>query len=128
VLLAALLGLALLVALGLAIAVSVNERRRDFAVLRAMGFTRRQIRRSVLTQALTTVAIGIVIGLPVGIVAGRWAWRVFADQLGIAPDATVPILALAAMTGIVVLGALVAAIRPAYIAAHRRPAETLRAQ
>ena len=121
VLLAAVLGVALLIALGLAIAVSVNERKRDLAVLRAMGFTRAQLRRSVLAQALTTVLIGIVIGLPLGIVAGRWSWGVFADELGIAPDATVPIRSLAAMAAVVALGAIVAAARPASVARAANP-------
>jgi FtsX-like permease family len=128
VLLAGLLGLALLIALALSIAVSVNARRRDLAVLRAMGFTRAQVRRSVRVQALTTVAIGIVVGLPAGIIAGRWSWRVFAIELGVVPNASVPVLVLLAVAAVVVVGALAAAARPAHVAARTRPAETLRAQ
>ena len=125
VLLAALLGMALLVALGLSIGVSVNQRRRDLAVLRAIGFTRSQVRRSVRWQALTTIGIGVAVGLPVGIVFGRWGWRVFAEDLGIAPEATLPMLALLAIVAIVVAGALTAAVWPARRAAHLEPATTL---
>jgi putative ABC transport system permease protein len=128
VLLAGLLGLALLIALALAIAVSVNERRRELAVLRAVGFTRSQLRQSIWWQALTTVIIGVVIGIPAGIIAGRWGWRVFAEQLGVAPAATLPVLALLVMAAVVVVGALVAAARPAYVAGHTSPAVALRSQ
>jgi putative ABC transport system permease protein len=128
VLLAGLLGVALLIALALSIAVSVNARRRDLAVLRAMGFTRAQVRRSVHVQALTTVMIGIVVGLPVGVIAGRWSWRLFAEELGVAPRAVVPVVALLAISGFVVIGALAAAVRPAYVAARTQPAVTLRSQ
>ena len=50
---------------------SVRRRRRDFAVLRALGFTRRQVRGAVSWQAgaLTGAALGL--GIPAGIFGGR---------------------------------------------------------
>ena len=53
-------------ALGLTLLTSVRRRRRDLALLKAVGFTRRQLVTALSWQASVAAAIGIVIGLPVG--------------------------------------------------------------
>ena len=45
----------------------VTEKRRDIAILRTMGMTRRQIGRIFLTQGLTFGALGTVLGVSLGI-------------------------------------------------------------
>ena len=59
---------------------SVLRRRRDFAILRALGFTSRQVRATLCWQALTLAGIALLIGVPAGIACGRLCWHVFADQ------------------------------------------------
>jgi putative ABC transport system permease protein len=126
--LAGVLAIALLAALALSIAGTVNARRRDFAIYRAMGFTRGQAASSVRWQSLTTVAVGIVIGIPAGILVGRWTWRRFAGDLGVGLGVTTPLLLLAAVALVAVVAALLAAARPARLASRLRPAEILHTQ
>ena len=79
-------GLAI-VTLGSLLAASVRQRRREFAVLRSLGFSTGQVRRSVMWQAVTVSVIAVAVGIPFGIIAGRWIWQLSAEQLGIARDA-----------------------------------------
>ena len=65
---------------------SVRRRRRDLAVLRTMGFVRRQVWLSVFWQTATLVTIALVIGIPLGALLGRFAWNVFAEDLGAIPE------------------------------------------
>ena len=107
---------------------SVRRRRRDLAVLRAIGFTPRQVRASVAWQAATLTAVALIIGVPVGLVYGRLAWQIFAGQLGIPPVPTIPLLSLATMVaGALVLAVAVAAV-PGRSATRARPAEVLRVE
>ncbi len=55
--------------------VSTRRRRRDLAMLRALGFTGRQLRTAVAVQATAMAGIALVVGLLGGIVFGRAAWR-----------------------------------------------------
>jgi FtsX-like permease family len=93
------------VALTLTLLTSARRRRRDLALLKALGFTRGQLSAVVAWQSTVTVAIGVCIGVPLGIVFGHAMWDLFAHELFAIPDATVPLLA----TGLVALGALVLA-------------------
>ena len=71
--LAGLLGLAAAAALGHALVTSIRRRRRDLAVLKTLGFVRRQVSATVAWQATTLAVIALVLGVPLGIAAGRWA-------------------------------------------------------
>ncbi len=126
-LLAGVLAIALLAALALSLGASVNARRRDYAVLRAIGFTSKQVARAVRWHGLAALGAGIVFGIPLGIVVGRWLWGQFAEVLGVSPDPTVPAAALLVLAVLAPLGALVAAIGPARRAMRAHPAEILRA-
>lgn len=126
--LAALLALAMLAALGLALASSVNGRRHHYAVLRVLGFRRGQVARSVRWQALATMAAGVVAGIPAGIVTGRALWRAFARELGLGSGSSVPVGLLTVVTLVALLGALLAAVVPARRAARRAPARALTTQ
>ena len=76
--------------LGLTLVASVRRRRRDFALLKTLGFTRGQLAGAVAWQSTVIAVIGLVIGVPVGIAAGRWLWLLFAHELSAVPDPTVP--------------------------------------
>lgn len=119
---------AAVIGLSLAVVVSVRSRRRELAILRALGFTGRQLRTSVRVQALATMAVALVVGVPVGVALGRLAWRAFASQLGVAAGPVVPVWVLAATVvgGCVV--ALLAAALPARTASRVDPATVLRSE
>jgi predicted lysophospholipase L1 biosynthesis ABC-type transport system permease subunit len=107
---------------------SIRRRRRDLAILKALGFVRPQLRGTVAWQATTLVAIALVIGLPVGIAAGRWGWRVFTGQLGVLPVPVVPlVLILVAVPAALFLANVVAAL-PGRAAARTQPAVVLRSE
>jgi hypothetical protein len=111
-----------------ALVTTARRRRRDFAVLRTIGFTRRQSRLAVAWQATMLVVVGIVVGVPLGIAAGRLAWRWLADDF---PVVYVPPLALVAVVLVVPIALLVAnalAAGPARSVARIRPAEALRTE
>jgi hypothetical protein len=78
-------------ALGLTLVASVRRRRRDLAVLKAIGFTRRQVAATIAWQATVVAIIGIAVGVPLGIALGRWLWTLFARQIYAVPEPTVPV-------------------------------------
>ena len=122
-----------LVAVGLAalaqtLVVVVRSRRRDLAILKTLGFDRRQLLATVVCQATTLAAIGLLIGLPIGDALGRWAWNLFAGQLGVVPDAVTPIPLLLLIVPAAITLANFVAIVPARVAARTPPALVLRAE
>jgi ABC-type lipoprotein release transport system permease subunit len=107
---------------------AVRRRRRDLALLRALGFERRQCIASVAWQANTIVLIGLLIGVPAGVALGRWIWTNFAEGLGILPVPRVPAVAvLVTIAGALLLANLIA-VFPARAAARARPADVLRTE
>jgi ABC-type antimicrobial peptide transport system permease subunit len=127
-LMAAVLALAAIGALALTLTSSVRSRRREFALLKALGFTRRQLGASVAWQSTVAAVLGVVIGVPVGIAVGRWLWTLFANGIDAVPAPNVPLFALT----LVALGAIafanVVALVPARIAAGTRTAVLLRSE
>jgi hypothetical protein len=95
------------------IASGTRARRRELAVVRALGATPRQIRASVRWHSVVVVALGLAVGLPVGIIVGRITFAAFARDLGVAPRPLVPLLLPVVMVGVVVAIAWVASIIPA---------------
>lgn len=106
----------------------VRARRRELAVLKAIGLTRRQALASVLVQATTLVCAALVVAVPCGLLAGRVAWGAMARWLGVAEDlaAWTPAAALV-IGGSVAVANLIAFVR-ARAAARVRPAVALRSE
>ncbi len=117
-----------MVALGLTLSASVRRRRRDLALLRALGFTGRQLRAVVAWQASVSGLVGVVVGVPLGILLGRWLWTLFARYIDAVPEPTVPVLSVV----IVVLATLVlanaVAALPGRSAARTSTAQVLRGE
>ena len=98
-------------ALVLTLMASVRRRRRDLALLKALGFTRRQLAASVAWQSTIAVGGGVVAGVPLGIVAGRALWDLFAHELHVVARPSVPVLALLLVgAGALVLANVIAAL------------------
>ena len=127
-LLAAGLAVGAVIALGLTLMASVRRRRRDLALLKTLGLTRRQLASCVSWQASAVIVAGIVAGIPAGVVVGRWLWILFAEQIYAVPSATVPVLSLCYVAlGALVLANLVAAF-PGRSASRTPAALVLRAE
>lgn len=115
------------IAVGHLLVTSVQRRRRDFAVLKSLGFGRAQTYRTVCVQATTVALVGIVIGLVVGAALGAFVWRAAAGRVGVLGEVEVPGLLLVGIAMVtVVLANLIAAV-PARTAARTPVAVTLRA-
>lgn len=113
-------------ALGHGLVTAVRRRRRDLAVLRAVGFTPRDVGATIAWHAVTVVALGLLAGVPAGIVIGRMAWRTVTGTVGVVDAPTIPLLSLSmAAVGAIAIAVLVALV-PARMAARHRPAAHLR--
>jgi putative ABC transport system permease protein len=126
--LAALLAAMAIGTLAYALASSVRRRRRDLAILKVLGFRRAQVSASVAWQANAIAAIAIVVGLPTGIAAGHFAWRLFANQLGVPPRPTVSAIALVIVVAATLVLANITAFVPARLAARTRASVALRSE
>jgi hypothetical protein len=115
-------------ALGLTLVASVRRRQRELALLRTLGFTGRQLAAAVAWQSSVAVGLGMLVGVPLGIIAGRWLWTLFANNIDVVTEITVPPLAIVlVIAGAVVLANMVAAI-PGRLAARTPTANLLRAE
>lgn len=104
--LGAFLALVAAVAVVHALVTSVRRRRRDLAVLRAVGFVRRQVSIAVACQSATMVLVGILVGAPLGVAVGRLTWSSVARALGVVDAPTVPFLDIGTAMFVAVLVAL----------------------
>ncbi|MFM9368709.1 FtsX-like permease family protein [Streptomyces sp. Da 82-17] len=114
-----LLGLSVLIAfLGIlnTLALSVSERTRELGLLRAVGMTRRQIRRTVSAESVLLALVGGVLGAVVGIVGGAMFQHAVVGQPVFA--LTVPLDTVALALLVCLLGGLLAAALPARRAAR----------
>ena len=112
-------------AVGHALAIAVRRRRRELAVLRALGLTRRQTRVVVVTHGSVLAGIGLVTGVPLGIVLGRGLWRVVAAFTPLAYRPPLALLVLLLIGPVTVLTANLLAVWPGQHAARLSPAQVL---
>ena len=116
------------IALGLTLVTSVRRRRTDLALLKSLGFTKRQLASAIAWQASVAVGIGCLIGIPLGIALGRFLWDLFVRQIDAVPDPTVPTWSIVLIAvGALILANVVAAI-PGRIAANTPTAQLLRSE
>ncbi len=107
-------------ALGYLLIASVARRRPESALLKALGFVRRQTAAVVFWQASAVAVIGVIIGLPLGAAVGQAIWRVFAFDLGMVAVPVVPGWQLVALAAGVLVAANALAVVPAVAAARSR--------
>jgi putative ABC transport system permease protein len=89
---------------------SIHERTRELGMMRAIGTSRRQVRRIVRYESLITALIGGVLGLAIGLLLGAMTTVALSDQgftLQIPVASLIVFLVLAALAGVL------AAIPPA---------------
>jgi putative ABC transport system permease protein len=104
------------------LALSVFERTRELGMLRAVGMTRRQVRRMVRHESVITALIGAALGLPLGIFLALLVTNALSQyDLQFA----VPRGSLVAFVVVAIIAGLLAAILPARRAARLRVLEAL---
>jgi putative ABC transport system permease protein len=107
---------------------TVSRRRHDVAVLRTLGFLKRQVSAMVAWQATTFAVLAIVFGLPIGAAIGRLTWTVVTNRLGLPADSVVPTVQLALVALIALALVNVIAVFPRVLATRRPPATVLHSE
>jgi hypothetical protein len=126
--LAAILAAGAIGALGLTLIASVRRRRREFALLKTLGFTQRQLAATVAWQSSVPAIVGVIFGVPLGIAFGRWLWTLFARGISVVPDPNVPVLSIVVVAAGAIVFANLAAVFPGRIAARTPTALLLRTE
>jgi putative ABC transport system permease protein len=92
---------------------TVFERTRELGMLRAIGMSRRQLRRMIRHESIVTALIGAALGIPVGIVLA-----IMVGQAIEYPTFTIPVGTLVVFVIVAILAGILAAIFPARRAAR----------
>jgi hypothetical protein len=116
------------IAIGHLLVTSVNNRRRDFAILKTFGFTRHQVSSTVSWQATTVATLGLVAGFALGLPIGTLLWRATAARVGVLDVVVLPAIVLTAITIATYAIANAVALVPARRAANTRAAIALRTE
>jgi putative ABC transport system permease protein len=108
--------------------ITVAQRAREFALLRTLGASRRQVLRSVLTEGLVLGVLGSVVGLGVGIVVASGLRALF-KAVGVDLPSSGTVIAsrtiiVSLLVGILVT--LIASLAPALRATRVPPVAALR--
>ncbi|SEF08716.1 ABC transporter permease [Jiangella alba] len=115
-------------AVGHGLVTAVRQRRRELAVLRAVGMTPAQSTVAVTAQSLVLALAGLAFGVPLGLALGRTVWRSVATTMRahyVAPGGWQLVAVVALLT---VLAAVLLAAWPARRAASLRVGSVLRAE
>jgi putative ABC transport system permease protein len=87
---------------------TVFERTRELGMLRAVGMTRRQVRRMIRHESVITALIGAALGIPVGVVLALMVGKAIKYSAFTIPVGTLVVFVIAA-----IIAGIIAAIFPA---------------
>lgn len=99
---------------------TVFERTRELGMLRAVGMTRRQVRRMIRHESIVTALIGAALGIPVGIVLALMVGKAIKYAAF-----TIPVGTLVTFIFAAIIAGIVAAIFPARRAGRLNVLEAL---
>jgi predicted lysophospholipase L1 biosynthesis ABC-type transport system permease subunit len=111
-----------------ALVTTVRRRRRDLAILRALGFTHRQTRLAIGWQASTLAFVGLVVGIPLGLALGRTSWRWLAESFPVVYAPPLPVVVVIVVVPAALALANALAAEPARRAGRIKPAQALRTE
>lgn len=123
-----LLAVAVVIALvGIAntLGLSVLERGREHALLRALGLTRRQLRAMLATEAVLLAVVATLLGTMLGVVFAGFGVEALIEPVAAGADLVLPGWQLAATVVTAAVAGLVACVLPARRAARVAPAAGL---
>jgi putative ABC transport system permease protein len=101
---------------------SVLERTREIGLLRSIGMTRRQLRRTITLESVAIALLGAVLGLVLGLIYGVLLQRVLKDDLTVL---SVPLSELVVFGLIAVVVGVLAAVIPAIRASRLNVLEAI---
>jgi putative ABC transport system permease protein len=101
---------------------SVYERTREIGMLRAIGMTRRQVRRMIRQESIITALIGAALGLPLGIFLAALVNRALSE---FDVRFSIPWTQLIVLTIVAIIIGILAAIMPARRAAKLNPLQAI---
>ncbi len=115
------------------VVLNTREKARDFAILKAVGMTPRQVTSMVMASVVVLAAIGAAIGIPAGVLLHRIIITVMGQ---IATSTAIPdaffhvfdVRLVASMVGAAIVIALAGALLPAGWAARSRITEVLQTE
>jgi hypothetical protein len=105
---------------------ATRQRRRDHAVLRALGARPPLIARTTGWHVAYVVGLAIAVGVPVGLAAGRFVWSRTATSMGVVVRYPSPLPALMAIIGGALAASVVVAGALGVLAAGRATTQWLR--
>ena len=112
---------------------AVARRRAQFALMRTLGLTQRQLIRLVVGEGAAIGAAGAILGLPVGYVLAQFAMDMFGGDLGagffrgVRPQLHVGVVAALVFGVLGIVAAMIGSAIPAREAARDSPATALKA-
>ncbi len=102
---------------------SVVERRAEFALLSAVGWSAVQIVQRVIVEGVLTTLLGAMVGLLFGVIGAQLLVRALGAQAFVSPHVTAWALGRALLIGVLI--GVVGALYPAWRAARVSPARVL---
>lgn len=99
------------------LSLSVIERTREIGLLRAVGLSRRRLRRMVTLESVTISVMGAVLGLVLGVIIGVLLQRALKEDLEVL---SIPLVSLVVFLVIAVVFGVLAAIIPAVRASRMK--------
>jgi putative ABC transport system permease protein len=102
---------------------AVIERRSEFALLSAVGWSGRQIAWRVLVEGVLTTVIGAAMGLLLGVIGAHYLVKILGASEFVSPHITAWALGRALLIGVLI--GVLGGMYPAWRAAHVSPARVL---
>ncbi len=102
---------------------AVIERRSEFAILSAVGWSGRQIAWRVLIEGIVTTFLGAILGLLLGVIGAHYLVKILGASEFVTPHITPWALGRALLIGVLI--GVLGGLYPAWRAAHVSPARVL---